>query len=340
MKLCQWIVPKGKKQIKPGKLSNFLVNQERYDKRFTKNADQLREAQNKKIKYNPVPSALEHEVKDKKGMRENIYNSIKNFVPNSSFIKVYEGKQKESIQEVSKMPSNLISISKEITNVHLKEPETIITEYIKNINELTVEDIQLVENITKDQSKCNEWFKQRKGRITASKFKRVSTKMDTVKKNDTTDCSNLVAEIMSYNESIQTWQMKYGIAMEYHAKKMYKLNHSKLHKNFKIIESGLVISDTHPWIGVSPDSIVECDCHGRGVIEIKCPASIKNEKPSSENYSHLEKNQNGECFLKRNSEYFFQIQGQMAISKVDYGDFFVFTSKGNFTVGKNLWHQK
>ena len=40
---------------------------------------------NKKRKYNPDPSVLEHEVKDKKGMREKVQNSIKDFAPNSSF---------------------------------------------------------------------------------------------------------------------------------------------------------------------------------------------------------------------------------------------------------------
>ena len=40
---------------------------------------------NKKRKYNTDPSAFEHEVKDKKGMREKVQNSIKDFAPNSSF---------------------------------------------------------------------------------------------------------------------------------------------------------------------------------------------------------------------------------------------------------------
>ena len=342
MKLCQWNIPKGKKQIKPGKLSTFLINQERYDKKFIKKADQVRENQSKKRKYNPVPPALENEVKNKKGMREKVYNSTKGFVPNSSFIQVYEGKSKENLKKIT-IPSNLILISEKIANdIHTKEPEAIIPEYIKEITtKLTPEVIKIVENITKNQSKCNEWFEQRKGRITASKYKRVSTRMDSITKKDTIDCSNLVSDVTSYNESIQTWQMKYGIAMEYHAKKMYKLNNSKLHKNLKISESGLLISDTHPWIAASPDGIVTCDCHGQGVLEIKCPASIKNEKPSSDNYVHLKQNEKGECFLSRNSEYYFQIQGQMAISKVEYGDFFVFTPKGNFTerihFDKHFW---
>ena len=75
MKLCQWNIPKGKKQIKPGKLSMFLINQERYDKKIIKNADQVRENQSKKRKYNPVPPALENEVKNKKE-REKKYTTL------------------------------------------------------------------------------------------------------------------------------------------------------------------------------------------------------------------------------------------------------------------------
>ena len=50
-----------------------------------------------------------------------------------------------------------------------------------------------------------------------------------------------------------------------------------------------MISATHPWIAVSPDLIVQCDCHGRGVVEIKCPVIKNEEKPNSDNYKHLEK---------------------------------------------------
>ena len=45
-------------------------------------------------------------------------------------------------------------------------------------------------------------------------------------------------------------------------------------------DSGLVINCQWPYMGASPDGIIKCKCHGKGVLEIKCPfchkvASIK-----------------------------------------------------------------
>ena len=68
-----------------------------------------------------------------------------------------------------------------------------------------------------------------------------------------------------------------------HAKTKYKKLCKKKHKNLKISETGLVIYKEKPFIAVSPDLEVECDCCGLGLVEIKCPYSIKGEKPSSQN---------------------------------------------------------
>ena len=62
-------------------------------------------------------------------------------------------------------------------------------------------------------------------------------------------------------------------------KKAYLSKHKKTHKSMKVGDSGLVISNSHPWVAVSPDLIAQCDCHGRRIVEIKCPESIKNENP-------------------------------------------------------------
>ena len=56
-----------------------------------------------------------------------------------------------------------------------------------------------------------------------------------------------------------------------HKKKVSK------HRNFEVSDSGLVIHPSYPLMGSSPDSFVECDCCGRGVIEVKCPFSCKQE---------------------------------------------------------------
>ena len=61
--------------------------------------------------------------------------------------------------------------------------------------------------------------------------------------------------------------------------------------------------------------------NGSGLVEIKCPAGLIGKVPSIENCHHLELS-DGQIKLKRNSEYYFQIQGQMAVTGRMYGNFF------------------
>ena len=43
---------------------------------------------------------------------------------------------------------------------------------------------------------------------------------------------------------------------------------------FSIGDSGLVLNPKWPHLGASPDGIVQCECCGRGMIEIKCPFCV------------------------------------------------------------------
>ena len=67
-------------------------------------------------------------------------------------------------------------------------------------------------------------------------------------------------------------------------------------------------------ISVRPDLEVICSCHGPGLVEIKCPASVIGKVPCIENYHNLELS-DGKIKLKRNSEYYFQIQDQIAVTE-------------------------
>ena len=62
--------------------------------------------------------------------------------------------------------------------------------------------------------------------------------------------------------------------------------------------------------------------------------------PSIENYHHLELS-DSQIKLKRNSEYYFQIQGQVTVTERMYCDFFIFSFAGNKTVrldfDENFW---
>ena len=84
------------------------------------------------------------------------------------------------------------------TNINLNNNQMFIT----SIN-LTSEDISFVYNATIEQSNCEEWIKQCKGRITASKFKRMFTRMETLKIKGE-EPNRLTNEILGPENVVQT----------------------------------------------------------------------------------------------------------------------------------------
>lgn len=55
------------------------------------------------------------------------------------------------------------------------------------------------------------------------------------------------------------------------ARKRYTKNMKKEHTMFSISVVGFIIIIEVPFIGASPDGYVNCQCHGAGLLEIKCP---------------------------------------------------------------------
>ncbi len=82
--------------------------------------------------------------------------------------------------------------------------------------------------------------------------------------------------------------MKHGIANETHAKEIYKSIMKHRHKSCKFQDPGMTIMAENPFISVSPDLEIECDCHGKGLVQIKCPASLIEHVPTPANYQHFE----------------------------------------------------
>lgn len=128
---------------------------------------------------------------------------------------------------------------------------------------------------------------------------------------------------MGYGASATSAAMQHGLDLEPAAKEAYRKHMVSSHGNdFKAVDSGLIISQTHPFIAASPDLHISCKCHGEGLCEIKCPSTIRDEVPSHSNYEHI----SAEGTLKRTSPYYFQIMVQLGVTGLSYCDFFVFTS--------------
>ncbi|CAG2229693.1 unnamed protein product [Mytilus edulis] len=97
------------------------------------------------------------------------------------------------------------------------------------------------------------------------------------------------------------------------------------HLDFSCTQSGFHVSNENPFLGASPDGITNCQCCGRGIVEIKCPYKHKDNTiehaAAIDSTFCLDKN----LHLKTNHRYYTQIQFQMYILKVTYCDFVVFT---------------
>ena len=194
---------------------------------------------------------------------------------------------------------------------------------------------------------CNStWALYRVGIITASRLLSVLRKTDEdgkVKDQQSTD--NLTIQILGYNKEVKTKAMNWGLMNEPIARKRYKVISQKCHSNFSVSETGIVLSVDWPYIGASPDAVVQCSCCGPGAAEFKVTwthreKTIREFAQVQGTCLHI---RNGNVALKHTHEYFYQVQTVMAVLKVSYVDFFLLTSVDEhlerIDFDRDLWQQ-
>lgn len=106
------------------------------------------------------------------------------------------------------------------------------------------------------------------------------------------------------------------------------------HAGLTVCRSGLVVCESHTFLGASPDANVYDPSEQQpfGVVEIKCPFTCRNVTPvqacSMKNFYCTLDSTHNKLLLNHNHNYYCQIQGQMAISGRLWCDFVVYTLKG------------
>ena len=198
-------------------------------------------------------------------------------------------------------------------------------ELIKVCQEIEIkiskDQIQQIERDTIKQSKGHNFFKHRAGRIGASQSKSASHT------NPALPSQSLIQGIC-YPElnKLCNKAVLHGCRHEQDAINAYEEIMQKTHTNFKVHKCGLFINEDYPYLHATPDFLSSCDCCGEGCGEVKCPFCIENcdfdnyvLKPSS----CLEKNSNGLFVLKRDHQYYYQVQQQLFTLNKEYCDFVV-----------------
>jgi len=176
------------------------------------------------------------------------------------------------------------------------------------------------------QGQTDLWMKHRAGRLTASNVYKICHL------KESTDPTNTVKLLMNYcpmNKDYLPAPLQCGHMKEISAKNLYQKKMQGKHKHFSIAESGLVVCDDDSFIAASPDGICYCSCCGKKLIEVKSIFSKKNLQPSVAAADKLEENAvNKKPTLKENTSWYYQIQCQMAVTKVHKTDLVIYTNKG------------
>ena len=67
--------------------------------------------------------------------------------------------------------------------------------------------------------------------------------------------------------------LEWGRTNEDVMRKAYIMAVTSNHSHLKVTQTGLHLHPSYPFVGASPDGIVECSYCGLGLLEIKCPYS-------------------------------------------------------------------
>ncbi|XP_070550367.1 uncharacterized protein [Ptychodera flava] len=187
-KLCQWNIPKGKTKIKPMRVRDMNFKAAKFNK------DAVRPLVDVTRKlFDPVKEK-HRENNDEK--RRRLFNGLRTVAPNGCyealFDKLPENQSSESdividTLAIDEPPCTLIDDPHPPDeNIILKLAESSATkeEFLSNLASTSFNDydVQIIEGGTVGQADNTTWVKQRKGRITASVFYSVYTKLNTVKK--------------------------------------------------------------------------------------------------------------------------------------------------------------
>jgi len=184
---------------------------------------------------------------------------------------------------------------------------------------------------TRRQNECTEWHLHRKKRLTASYFGKIC------KLRLKTSRAKTVSNILygSFNGNNAT---KYGTQNEENAKCALS---GILNKT--IVPSGLIIDKDLPFLAASPDGLID----GDSLVEIKCPITSKDLTPE-EGITRKKITSceivNGKLRLKRTDTFYYQVQGQLHISKRQFCYFCIWTPRGmlheKIKRDDNFWSEK
>ena len=243
----------------------------------------------------------------------------------------------------TQLPPTPTSVREKLVNYLNTQPQPISCQcigavgmkFLTSLKHSNKENVQIELN-TRGQRLCSRWQQERQYRITASKFGTVIKR----RRNYT----NLAKQMLYSQVSEGTVSaLLWGQQHEADALKSYK---TTLSHDLKLSQVGIFVSECG-FLGASPDGVVKDHMeHSVCLVEVKCPYKART-KSIDEMYcdpSFCCALVNDQPMLKQNHDYYYQVQGQMAITGIHRCDFVVWT-RINFVVitltfNESFWKQQ
>lgn len=192
-------------------------------------------------------------------------------------------------------------------------------------------EIEEVEEKTREQYNSPEWLEERRKILTASNFGIIC------RRKPSTYSGPLVKSLLT-NSLIQSSALNWGRDNE--AKALDELQNTK---KIVIRKCGLFLSEKYSFLGATPDGLIG----DSGLVEIKCPWSAKHLTPEE---GILQKKitfwryTNGQYILNTKHKWYYQIQGQLAVTNRNYCLFCIWTPLGIKTetilMDNDFWSEK
>ncbi|CAG9763450.1 unnamed protein product [Ceutorhynchus assimilis] len=198
------------------------------------------------------------------------------------------------------MDNNLAEHYNSVVYVKSQEYLEKAEDFLNNLKK-TAEEIHCIDRNTIGQSANPCWIQERAVRITASNFGKIC------KMRPQTSRATTVKTLLYGNFHGNT-ATRYGNDSEARAIAEFEDKYK-----VKISQCGLFIDKKNYYLGASPDGLIG----DTQLMEIKCPYSICNMNPAEaikEKKLAFAEFVDNEFHLKRNHNYYYQIQGQLAIA--------------------------
>ena len=183
-RLSEWTVPSKNNDIIPGRISKVLIKKDHCTKKATAptKKEQI-ETVTRKNKFSPMSTTQETYFNQPKKVREDFYAKIKGLLPNSTFAELMAGKRLSKEESSNgRCKPDLTDLAEHVRN-SLEDKglstDSLVKKLVSNMS-MTEREIAFLKKNTVGQSENPLWINQRKGRLTASKFKSTYTRANTL----------------------------------------------------------------------------------------------------------------------------------------------------------------